>query len=237
MLIDRRGPFLGSTTATTALVQFEIDTPLTILARSIGRERRSAPRSRLAVDNLRWRIAAIGIDCGLAERRSLYLAGDLSTPAGSPTRRRPGGRPGSTPTSSMRPRCATPTASRATARSRATATWRSIRASWRRACCCGPSRAAPGGARAGAGDAPRPRLGRRGGRDRGRPGDPRRACRARHRLRAGRAGAGRGPRGHLDLGARHPAAAAPPLAGRSDDVGEASAYSLPLTCAPPTTAG
>ena len=79
MLIDRRGPFLGSTTATTALVQFEIDTPLTILARSFGRERaeRAWRRSRLAVDNLRWRIAAIGIDCGLAERRSLYLAGDL----------------------------------------------------------------------------------------------------------------------------------------------------------------
>ena len=39
MAIDRRGPVLGSTAATTALVQFEIDQPLTSLARQIGARR------------------------------------------------------------------------------------------------------------------------------------------------------------------------------------------------------
>ena len=54
MLIDRRGPVLGSTAATTALVQFEIDTPLLPAGRAIGRDRaeRAWRRSRLAVDNL-----------------------------------------------------------------------------------------------------------------------------------------------------------------------------------------
>ena len=36
--IDRRGPMLGSTAATTALVQFEIDEPLGALAHQIGAE-------------------------------------------------------------------------------------------------------------------------------------------------------------------------------------------------------
>jgi choline dehydrogenase-like flavoprotein len=36
--IDRRGPLLGSTAATTALVQFEIDQPLSVLSRQIGRQ-------------------------------------------------------------------------------------------------------------------------------------------------------------------------------------------------------
>ena len=79
MLIDRRGPILGSTAATTALVQYEIDTPLTQLAQRIGRDRaeRAWRRSRLAVGNLSGRIAELGIDCRLAVRASLYLAGDV----------------------------------------------------------------------------------------------------------------------------------------------------------------
>lgn len=79
LLVDRRGPMLGSTSATTALVQFEVDTPLHMLARSIGRARaeRAWRRSRLAVDGLQARVAALGIRCRLAPRRSLYLAGDL----------------------------------------------------------------------------------------------------------------------------------------------------------------
>lgn len=34
--IDRRGPLIGSTSATTALVQFEIDQPITKLSKLIG---------------------------------------------------------------------------------------------------------------------------------------------------------------------------------------------------------
>src|SRR5690242_19610072 len=37
-VLDRRGPVQGSTAASTALLQFEIDTPLIQLGRKIGRE-------------------------------------------------------------------------------------------------------------------------------------------------------------------------------------------------------
>ncbi|MDX8449960.1 NAD(P)/FAD-dependent oxidoreductase [Mesorhizobium captivum] len=75
--IDRRGPMQGSTAATTALVQFEIDQPLTKLSKMIG----GAPatqawrRSRLAVLNLQGRIADLSIRCRQARTPSLYLAG------------------------------------------------------------------------------------------------------------------------------------------------------------------
>lgn len=82
VLVDRRGPMLGSTAATTALVQHEIDQPLSMLARRIGRDRaeRAWRRSRLAVGNLSARIAELAIDCRLAERPSLYLAGNVLAP-------------------------------------------------------------------------------------------------------------------------------------------------------------
>ena len=52
--IDRRGPLIGSTPATTALVQFEIDQPLSALSTMIGvtKAERAWRRSRLAVANL-----------------------------------------------------------------------------------------------------------------------------------------------------------------------------------------
>ncbi|MBN9071857.1 MAG: FAD-binding oxidoreductase [Rhizobiales bacterium] len=77
--IDRRGAVKGSTAATTALVQYEIDQPLCLLSRRIGKERamRAWRRSRLAVGNLKARILERQIACDLAERPSLYLAGDV----------------------------------------------------------------------------------------------------------------------------------------------------------------
>jgi len=80
--IDRRGPLLGSTAATTALVQFEIDQPLSALSRKIGREKaeRAWRRSRLSVANLEARIRKLGIECRLATRPSLYLDGDVMSP-------------------------------------------------------------------------------------------------------------------------------------------------------------
>lgn len=79
VLIDRRGPVKGSTAATTALVQYEIDQPLDMLAGQIGYQNaeRAWRRSRLAVAGLKARIAERGIACNLAERPSLYLAGDV----------------------------------------------------------------------------------------------------------------------------------------------------------------
>ena len=37
VIVDKRGPAKGSTTASTAMVLYEIDTPLTKLARKIGK--------------------------------------------------------------------------------------------------------------------------------------------------------------------------------------------------------
>lgn len=81
VLVDRRGPLLGSTPATTALVQYEIDVPLTKLSRTIGRAdgERAWRRSRLAVTNLKGRIEDLGIACDLASRPTLYLAGNELT--------------------------------------------------------------------------------------------------------------------------------------------------------------
>ncbi|MHB2263617.1 NAD(P)/FAD-dependent oxidoreductase [Aliihoeflea sp. PC F10.4] len=80
-LIDRRDAVSGSTPATTALVQHEIDVPLSHLRRSLGVDKatRAWRRSRLAVQNLRDRIGELGIDCALADRPTLYLAGNVLT--------------------------------------------------------------------------------------------------------------------------------------------------------------
>ncbi|GLS34088.1 Glycine/D-amino acid oxidase [Mesorhizobium albiziae] len=77
VVVDRRGPLLGSTMATTALVQFEIDQPLTLLSKKIGKAsaERAWRRSRLAVFNLAARIDELGIRCDCAWKQSLYLAG------------------------------------------------------------------------------------------------------------------------------------------------------------------
>lgn len=80
--VDRRGPMLGSTPATTALVQFEIDEPLTGLTEKIGRSdaEQAWRRSRLAVTNLRGRIDELEISCNMQCRQSLYLAGNALGP-------------------------------------------------------------------------------------------------------------------------------------------------------------
>ena len=81
--IDRRGPLKGSTPATTALVQFEIDQPLSTLSRMIGKTKAQQAwrRSRLAVTNLAGRIAELGINCGPTRTQSLYLAGTVLGPS------------------------------------------------------------------------------------------------------------------------------------------------------------
>jgi glycine/D-amino acid oxidase-like deaminating enzyme len=78
IIADRRGPILGSTPASTALVQFEIDTPLTKLRARIGEKNaiRAWRRSKLAVENLAHRTEHLGIDCHMLRRNSLYLAGN-----------------------------------------------------------------------------------------------------------------------------------------------------------------
>jgi len=79
IVIDRRGAVRGSTLASTALLQYEIDTPLTKLAPRIGRTRaeRIWRRSRLAVDALRDRTRRLGITADCADKTSLYLEGNV----------------------------------------------------------------------------------------------------------------------------------------------------------------
>lgn len=77
-VLDRRRPLMGSTLASTAMLQWEIDLPLTELAERIGaaKARRAWLRSFHAVQALERIVTDEGIRCGLARRRSLYLAGD-----------------------------------------------------------------------------------------------------------------------------------------------------------------
>jgi glycine/D-amino acid oxidase-like deaminating enzyme len=83
-VFDRRGPLQGSTAASTALLQFEIDTPLVKLSKQIGREKaaRAWWRSADGVEHLRARILDLRLDCDFEERCSVYLPGDLLDMAG-----------------------------------------------------------------------------------------------------------------------------------------------------------
>jgi glycine/D-amino acid oxidase-like deaminating enzyme len=79
IIVDRRGPFRGSTSANTALILYEIDVPLSQLVRRIGEERavRAWRRSFLALQALAARTRSLRIDCDFAWRRSVYLAGNV----------------------------------------------------------------------------------------------------------------------------------------------------------------
>ena len=84
ILERRRGAMLGSTAASTALLQFELDTPLVHLARKIGK--RAAGRawrcSHSAVNELRTHAHRLGIQARMQSRPSLYLAGNLLNASG-----------------------------------------------------------------------------------------------------------------------------------------------------------
>jgi glycine/D-amino acid oxidase-like deaminating enzyme len=80
LVVDRRRQAIqGSTAASTALLEFELDTPLLKLSRAIGT--RKAERvwmaSRDAVNELRTQTRNLGIKADLHTRPSLYLAGNV----------------------------------------------------------------------------------------------------------------------------------------------------------------
>lgn len=77
-VLDRRPPLMGSTVASTAMLQWEIDLPLTALSEKIGAAdaARAYRRSRSAVDDLKDVVARERIPCGLKDKASLYLAGN-----------------------------------------------------------------------------------------------------------------------------------------------------------------
>ena len=76
-LVDRRAPASGSTAASTALVMWEIDTPLTHLAKEIGLDAAGARWRRVfdAVERLQGKVAALGQPAQVAP--IVYLAGTL----------------------------------------------------------------------------------------------------------------------------------------------------------------
>ncbi len=78
LVVDRRPPLHGSTAASTALLQFEIDTPLFSLSEQIGRDKaeRAWRRSLDAVQRLRRLVRRERIPCGWRDANTLYLAGD-----------------------------------------------------------------------------------------------------------------------------------------------------------------
>lgn len=83
-IIDRRGVARGSTAASTALLQFEIDTPLVHLARRMGMRAagRAWQRSKAAVASLAAGIRRERIQASVSNRSSLYLAGHSLNAAG-----------------------------------------------------------------------------------------------------------------------------------------------------------
>jgi glycine/D-amino acid oxidase-like deaminating enzyme len=78
VVVDRRAPMQGATSGSTAMLQFEIDEPLTKLADKIGWKKadRAWRRSFRATQDLVRMAVKEGIRCGLERRASLYLAGN-----------------------------------------------------------------------------------------------------------------------------------------------------------------
>lgn len=78
-LVDRRPPGYGSTAASTALVMWAADVPLTHLAKEIGLKSATQRWRRVyqAVQNLESLIQTQGIPCGYRACPELYLAGNV----------------------------------------------------------------------------------------------------------------------------------------------------------------
>lgn len=76
VMVDRREVGHGSTAASTGLLQYEIDTPLTKLISKIGKDHAQAAYRASANSLLEFEplVAELGDRCGLIRRPSLYLA-------------------------------------------------------------------------------------------------------------------------------------------------------------------
>jgi glycine/D-amino acid oxidase-like deaminating enzyme len=77
-IIDRERPGFGSTAASTAMLQWEIDCPLSELTGFYGFERAANiyRRSLQAVTGLKSLVGSLGLDCAFRDRSSLYMAGE-----------------------------------------------------------------------------------------------------------------------------------------------------------------
>ncbi|PWL16453.1 FAD-dependent oxidoreductase [Falsochrobactrum shanghaiense] len=78
LIVDRRLPVRGSTSASTAMIQHEIDVPLTRLRKKIGEKRADAAwlRSVQAVGDLVNLTLKLNIECKMSFKPALYLAGN-----------------------------------------------------------------------------------------------------------------------------------------------------------------
>ncbi|MGQ0767031.1 MAG: NAD(P)/FAD-dependent oxidoreductase [Gemmatimonadota bacterium] len=78
IVVDRRGPALGSTLANTAIITFELDRALFELSERIGAAgaRRAWKRAVTSVENLRQIVSREQLQCQWTDRASLYVAGD-----------------------------------------------------------------------------------------------------------------------------------------------------------------
>lgn len=78
-ILDKRKPLSGSTSASTALLQYEIDEPLSKLSEKIGYAKAASAwrRSRLGVESLAAKIQDLTIDCAFERKDSLYIAGNV----------------------------------------------------------------------------------------------------------------------------------------------------------------
>ncbi len=78
LLVDRRQPVHGSSLASTAMIQHEIDTPLHALAKLVGtrKAQRIWQRSAGAVEQLGRLVSDLNLKCAFRAKKSLFLAGD-----------------------------------------------------------------------------------------------------------------------------------------------------------------
>lgn len=78
LIVDARPPVRGSTSASTAMIQHEIDVPLIRLRKQIAADHadRAWLRSVRAVDGLVALVEKLGIDCQMRCKPALYLAGN-----------------------------------------------------------------------------------------------------------------------------------------------------------------
>jgi glycine/D-amino acid oxidase-like deaminating enzyme len=78
LVIDKRRPVSGSSLASTAMIQHEIDVPLGELQQRIGKAnaRRVWARSMDAVEKLASKIEKLDIKCSFERKRALFLSGD-----------------------------------------------------------------------------------------------------------------------------------------------------------------
>lgn len=78
LMVDRRTPVQGSSLASTAMIQHEIDTPLHVLQKSIGvrNAQRVWQRSAAAVEQLGQLVYDLDLKCAFQAKKTLFLAGE-----------------------------------------------------------------------------------------------------------------------------------------------------------------